>query len=79
MLTAIERIEHYIKCYDECEEPQKILDLLFDTAMSSPDADIWTSDERSDIILFYRQTKHLLDAILKIAPSLAAVANQNHS
>lgn len=74
MLTEISKIERYINCYDDCEEPQKILDLLHDTAMSSPDADIWTSDKRSDIILFYRQTKNLLDAIFKIAPSLIAVS-----
>ncbi|SFD65212.1 hypothetical protein SAMN05518672_102800 [Chitinophaga sp. CF118] len=74
MLTTIEKIEQYIDCYGDCEEPQKILDELHDTAMSSPDADIWTSDKRSDVILFYRQTKQLLDAIFSIAPSLIAVS-----
>lgn len=73
MITPIEKIEHYINCYDNCEEPKKVLDLLHDTAMSSPDADIWTSDNRSDVIIFCRQTKQLLDAIFSIAPSLIQI------
>lgn len=71
--TSIEKIEQFINCYDDCEEPKKILEQLYDAAISSPEADIWTSDNRSDMVLFRRQIINIMDALFSIGPPLIQV------
>jgi hypothetical protein len=77
MSTAIEKIEQFVNCYDDCEEPKKILTQIHDTAMSSVEADIWTADERSNVLLLYRQLEQLLEAIFELAPFLLQIYRQS--
>jgi hypothetical protein len=65
---AAEAISHFITFYPPQEAKEALWQLLAGS-MSGPHADAWDANERSNIVLFYRLTCGLVDAVHCLHPN----------
>ena len=71
----INLINQFLGCYDDMEEVRRVMQEIIDTAMTSPQADSWTTDERADAIFFCKLMTQLAEAVMKIYKPYVAVVN----
>lgn len=74
----IEELMDFIACYG-LEHVQQKLDQMFDSALSSEEADHWSQNERCSILFFYRQTKKLLIAVYAMSDVFENLQELNKS
>jgi hypothetical protein len=74
MSTPIDQIKQYTACFDAGEVNDNLNEIL-DAAMSSEVAGSWESEQRSNLIFFFRQTQKTLGAVYKVAPSIIEFHN----
>ncbi|MVT07653.1 hypothetical protein [Chitinophaga tropicalis] len=62
----INLINQFLACYNDMEDVRRIMQEIIDTAMTSPQADSWTREERADAIFFCKLMTQLAEAVMKI-------------
>ena len=62
----INLINQFLSCYDDIEDVRRVMQEIIDTAMTSPQADSWTTEERADAIFFCKLMTQMAEAVMKI-------------
>lgn len=71
MFSPIETMKQYVECFDDSNEVKTYMQSLLDNALSSTEADCWSSTQRTDLIFFCRQTQLLFDAFFAAKPLIS--------
>jgi hypothetical protein len=73
MPSPIENIAQFIDCFDDQSDIKSYIQLALDSVWSSPDVESWTTNRRSDFVLFFRQAEKVLEALRVVAPPIIAI------